>query len=187
MLVNFREEDLRVKKVDKALHAAMLTLLNSQKFKKITVSSLCDEAMISRATFYSHYLDKYDMLQDWLIEYQPYKLEKDAAYEQVETAINRFFNNNEKIIINLLSDADDETLEIFCRYILYVLDIADKKNINGKQSHKDVVFSNFCSGGILYYLMWQIKNKFPSDMPTMNKHVYHIIEKFRQLEAEQDE
>lgn len=176
------KQDLRVTKVERALTGAMLSLLGKQKFGKITINGLCNEALISRATFYAHYTDKYNMLEYWLYKYQPYKLEKDISYEQIEETTNKFVDDNKKIITNLFDGADNETLEILSRYILYLLNIDSKEHAKEDQRLRRIVLSNFYSGGIIYYFVWMINNKFPSDVPAMNIYVYKLIEKIRELE-----
>lgn len=177
------KEDLRVKKIEKALNGAMSTLLNHQNFSKITVNGICNEALISRATFYAHYADKYDLLKDWLMKFHPYSINKNEAYEQIEEAANKFVRENEKIINNVLDGANSETLDIICGYILSILDIANAESTEGDLRLNYIVLSNFYSGGIIYYLMWQIKNKFPPDIPAMNIHLYNVIEMLRELES----
>lgn len=41
-----------------------LSLLQTNKFYKITVNQICDVANISRITFYRHYSDKFELLED---------------------------------------------------------------------------------------------------------------------------
>lgn len=183
MPVSSEKEDLRVFKVEKALNTALLTLLNHKSFNKLTINGLCSEALVSRATFYAHYADKYDMLKCWLTKYQPHKITETNTYEQIEETANQFVRENKKLIKNLFDGADNETLEILCDYILSVLDIAEKEGVDGELHINYVVLSNFYSGGMVYYLMWQIKNKFPSDVPVMNIHLYKVIEKLRELET----
>lgn len=56
--------DLRVQKTYKSLIEAFEVLLHEQEkeFEKISVTEICDAAMIRRPTFYKHFLDKYDFL-----------------------------------------------------------------------------------------------------------------------------
>ncbi|EPD49858.1 hypothetical protein HMPREF1208_01394 [Staphylococcus sp. HGB0015] len=54
--------DRRVRKTKTAIKNAMITLLKTEKLDKITVNQIADVADINRATFYQHYLDKYDLL-----------------------------------------------------------------------------------------------------------------------------
>ncbi|CCJ66750.1 TetR/AcrR family transcriptional regulator [Leuconostoc falkenbergense] len=44
------------------IQTAFLNVLNSTDFSKLTINQICDEAGISRITFYRHYADKYDLL-----------------------------------------------------------------------------------------------------------------------------
>lgn len=52
--------DLRVQKTYLALIDAFENLLKEKEFEKISVTELCDTAMVRRPTFYSHFLDKYE-------------------------------------------------------------------------------------------------------------------------------
>ena len=54
--------DRRVRKTKAAIKNAMITLLKTEKLDKITVNQIADVADINRATFYQHFLDKYDLL-----------------------------------------------------------------------------------------------------------------------------
>jgi AcrR family transcriptional regulator len=61
-------EDLRVRRTRKLLMRAMIELTIEKGFAAITVQDLADRAMINRATFYRHYLDKYDLLDHYMTE-----------------------------------------------------------------------------------------------------------------------
>lgn len=54
--------DLRVLKTKKSLYEALLELLESHTFEEIKVSEICSKALINRSTFYSHFEDKYSLL-----------------------------------------------------------------------------------------------------------------------------
>lgn len=56
-------EDLRIIKNRRGIEGAMLLLLQEKDFSKITIQDICREALVSRSTFYAHYLDKYDLLE----------------------------------------------------------------------------------------------------------------------------
>lgn len=53
--------DLRVKRTNKLITQAFMKLLRQKSFDKITINDISDEAMINRATFYSHFKDKFDL------------------------------------------------------------------------------------------------------------------------------
>ena len=54
--------DLRVQKTHKALIEAFENLLHEKEFENISVTEICDAAMVRRPTFYNHFLDKYDFI-----------------------------------------------------------------------------------------------------------------------------
>lgn len=55
--------DRRVKRTKKALHDALLTLLQEKSINEITITELTTLADVNRATFYFYYTDLIDMLQ----------------------------------------------------------------------------------------------------------------------------
>ncbi|MEH7589166.1 TetR/AcrR family transcriptional regulator [Priestia megaterium] len=57
-----KKEDLRVKRTRKLLSQALLSLIEHHSFHSISVKEICEEAMVHRATFYTHFNDKYDLL-----------------------------------------------------------------------------------------------------------------------------
>ncbi len=62
--------DLRIQKTNRSVVNAFIKLRSKKPLNKITVTELAKEAMISKATFYLHYRDIYDLseqLQDRLV------------------------------------------------------------------------------------------------------------------------
>lgn len=173
-------ENLRSAKTSKELNVSLLSLLEAQNFTKITVKNICEEALISRATFYAHFNDKYDLLKECLEGIKLEIAKKVIVYEQLEKEINQFVHKNEKVIRNLISDADDEILGILFDCILTTLGLADSGGVNSK----NVVLSNFYAGGLVYYLIWQVNNRFPLDVMPMNLYLYKIILSFKEWKQE---
>lgn len=57
------KEDLRVVKTRRGIEGAFMELLKEHSFEQITVRQLLEHALISKGTFYAHYLDKYDLAE----------------------------------------------------------------------------------------------------------------------------
>jgi len=57
-------QDLRITKTKSKLKDAFLDTIIKRDFDDITVKFLCEAAKISRITFYEHYKDKYELLDD---------------------------------------------------------------------------------------------------------------------------
>lgn len=53
-------KDLRYVRTNQMLCDAFTELLQRKEFEDITIDELCKKAFIRRATFYTHFLDKYD-------------------------------------------------------------------------------------------------------------------------------
>ena len=49
------KKDLRVIKTKKNLYESLIKLMSLKEFEYIKVSDICNEALISRSTFYSHF------------------------------------------------------------------------------------------------------------------------------------
>lgn len=59
-------EDLRVRRTRKFLQTALMELTIQKGFDAVTVTDICERAMVNRATFYRHYMDKYDLLDRYM-------------------------------------------------------------------------------------------------------------------------
>ena len=57
-------EDRRIVKTKRSLKSALISMLAKEDFEHISITELCRRAEISRITFYSHYNDKYALLDD---------------------------------------------------------------------------------------------------------------------------
>lgn len=56
-------------RTDKAIVQAMVSLLKKKPFEKITVQDILDETPVTRATFYAHYHDKYEVVEKMLDQF----------------------------------------------------------------------------------------------------------------------
>jgi AcrR family transcriptional regulator len=54
--------DLRVRRTYKFLWDALMSLMIENDFETLSVTDICDRAMVHRTTFYKHYEDKYGLL-----------------------------------------------------------------------------------------------------------------------------
>ncbi|WP_243526702.1 TetR/AcrR family transcriptional regulator [Bacillus pseudomycoides] len=57
-----KKADLRIIRTKKFIYDAFIKLIAEKGYDAITIQDITDEALINRATFYSHYRDKQDLL-----------------------------------------------------------------------------------------------------------------------------
>ena len=62
--VSHNSGDLRVRRTRKLLREALIALIEERGFDAITVGEIAERAMVSRAAFYRHYQDKYDLVEN---------------------------------------------------------------------------------------------------------------------------
>ena len=60
-----KKEDRRIVKTRRALREALLDLIEEKGLDRVTVKELCERANLNRGTFYLHYRDVYDLLEQY--------------------------------------------------------------------------------------------------------------------------
>ena len=161
--------DLRIVKTHMALCQAFLELMNAKSFDNITVSELCDKAMVRRATFYKHFTDKFDFFRFFILEMHKQLEEKNleelqnaSPYDYLIIMAERFvyfLDDNENMIKHILESNLMPTL----------IDILGEESMkNFKKIHIPTqniseemiaVMAAFYTGGIMQTIRWWLSNK----------------------------
>lgn len=74
------KDDLRVQRTRKMLEDAMIELTVEKGFSSLTVRDITDRARVNRSTFYRHYLDKYDLLTQYMTTLSPLMVEDTSQW-----------------------------------------------------------------------------------------------------------
>jgi AcrR family transcriptional regulator len=152
----------------------MLSLLRRRNFNKITVYDLCGEALVSRTTFYTHFNDKYSLLQHYLEDLEAALMQ--VPPEARAVAITRYIQTQRSVVSNLLSDANTELRAILTDF-LSKLAAAAFPAVPGKapSSHRDNL-SLFCGGGLLNLLLWLVDKNFPMGSETLASYLCEMLQ-----------
>lgn len=75
--------DLRVRRTYKFLWDALMALMTDHDFESITVTDICERAMVHRTTFYKHYEDKNGLLFHGIHD------ELNALIEAIDAAVDK--------------------------------------------------------------------------------------------------
>lgn len=178
--------DPRIIRTHNSLMQALQTLLESRSFKGIMVNDLCEEAHVSRAAFYAHFKDKYDLLRCYLMGLRAKIAPEGISRDAMEDAINQFIWGNERLISNLLEDADDELVGLLLEFLATLIGMDASMLILRKTNPGQALLANFVVGGLFNLLLWQKKNKFPRELPMFNSYLLGILHALRQWQARQD-
>lgn len=76
------QDDLRVQRSRQLLQQALFELTVEKGFAAVTVRDIAKRARVNRSTFYRHYLDKYELLNQYLDELQALVAKAASAAEQ---------------------------------------------------------------------------------------------------------
>lgn len=167
---NFIKEDLRVAKTYKALQNAMTVLLTRRKFKQLTINDLCEEALTSRAAFYVHFKDKYDLLKCWFD-----RLLTEFSAADIEETICCLVYDKSKIMQNIINEAEAETLGLLHNFIRMLLCKFFKMEDVQKESFEHSLLLTFCDGGIYEIIIYMIKKDYSQESETAKQCLHNLL------------
>lgn len=97
----------------KKMQSALINLLDKVEFDDVTISLLCKRAGVNRTTFYAHYDNLYDLLE-----------------EMQESVINSFFEEQTQIHTTIEKLNKEDSVFINEKYLIpYLNFIKDNKNL----------------------------------------------------------
>jgi len=68
LVIKKSETDPRVKRTRQLIQDAFTSLMREKEFDDITVKDIAERATVNRATFYAHFVDKFDILESKIME-----------------------------------------------------------------------------------------------------------------------
>ena len=144
------------------LERTILKLLETQSFNKITVNKLCDAAPVSRAAFYSHYDDKYQLLRSALEHKKPELFGDgigDLNRDTLLSAVRNIRHHGSAFKNMLVGDRNHELFAMFSR--IFVDAIAEKLEASQeKLSMPSNFLSVYAAGGCSYLVLWWITENY---------------------------
>lgn len=172
--------DTQLNKTQRALVYAILSLLEQANFGKITVNDICEEALISRSSFYTYYQDKYALLLAALRELKAQLRKRLAGHTPEENLVAFLGGMREKrvVISRLLEDATNAEL----REMLMELIIEDFAQIlgnlqNGNRTELPVeINAAFYAGGMTSLLFWWARNRFEIPEKTLAGYMMALLQ-----------
>ncbi len=100
-------DDKRIKKTKKNLRDTLIRMLEEKPFEQITVTELCKNAETSRITFYAHYNDKYELIDD-------------VYNDLMRLVIDKYW------VIEREKNKNGDLVESFCNLLESILSVCEK-------------------------------------------------------------
>lgn len=158
--MNLTKTQIRTRRL---LITTMEKLLTEQKFENITINDICEQALVTRSTFYRYFNDKYELTEQMIM----YISDRDFQYCDGVTFFDSLENYIQKNlqIINNLNPSNQSRLNFYTEFldimekviISYVKNSTDSENdvvvtaINNSGSPKKII--EFISGGMTSLLI----------------------------------
>lgn len=154
------------------LYEGLLKLLQRKSFKKITVNDICQQAGVSRSTFYLHFDNKYQLLKYVLNHFRTQAAAqlKGCSVEEILTTFFTCIKDNEAFFHNLfIADLTQDLLDFFDQMFINL--ISEKLMIHQNKGY-DIpyhyeVFAIFYSSGFSASTVWWIKNNYVVSIENM--------------------
>ncbi|WP_270654801.1 TetR/AcrR family transcriptional regulator [Streptococcus gordonii] len=93
-------ESNKRKKTKMTIEQAMVQLLKEKSFEYVSTVELAKTAGISRSSFYTHYKDKYDLIERY----------QQGLFQKLETIFEEYYNDRQQAILKVLDFLESEPL-----------------------------------------------------------------------------
>lgn len=170
-----KKEDLRIRRTYKLLFESLLSLLSEKSFEDISVTDICEKAMIHRTTFYKHFEDKYELLKFCIKRFQNMFTESSAS-NIIENDIANYYLNIIKNILQFITSDNNKTHfaallknnsnsiatifnEVVVEDLISKLTESSKRGI--KLSVPIPIVAEFYSGALISVIRWWLENDTP--------------------------
>ncbi len=178
-------EDPRVKRTQKLLWEALRTLLEERSFEQISVTDICEEAMINRTTFYKHFESKYDLLSYGIKSDQKISQRKQRQARNAQEREQGLAEVLERVTLDfhyyehLLVDKKDQW--IFTLLRRQTAEIIEERLVEAQNQGRCYsiplpVIAHFYAGATLALTTWWLENERPVSPQELAHYLRHLNE-----------
>jgi len=165
-----------------ALVSALLSGIEEAGFQKTTVNDLCERALVSRATFYTHFEDKYHLLR-YAMENMSETLRRTATGQddigaQIKAMLDQI-ESRPRLFKNLF--LDDSSFELQRMFSMSVVDrlaqLLEARQMAGElpEDISPTMLALFASGGMAHLITWWISGDMVTPKGEMIRDILAIF------------
>jgi AcrR family transcriptional regulator len=176
-----KKEDRRVLRTRQQLRAALLLLIQERGFETLSVQDIIDRANVGRATFYSHFDSKEDLLVSGFDELRAaLKVRQREARLREKSSDERLLAFSEEIFAHVMeyreifrAMAGKRSGAVVQSLILKLMTDLVRDDVKalapaGANSVRMEALVQFISGGLFGMLMWGLGGKIEMSVEEMN-------------------
>ncbi len=174
--------DIRVQKTKERLKSALLSLMHEKSIERISISEICRKSGINRNTFYQHYKDIKDLLDEvekgfMVSVFSAVSISGESvrSVKEIMTVLLETIKDNEEICMLLFSDNGDKD---FLRNILmYALPSAVENWVNelGMEEADATALYYFVMGGTVNIIEAWMKDSFSATLDETAEKLNKLI------------
>jgi len=165
-----------------------MALLAEQELEEITVTDICERAMVHRTTFYKHYEDKYDLLLKGMREiYDALAAEADLSQDafslnQPAPVFIGFFEHVEKhqrfYRLMLCGDGIGKFQGLLRAYLAELCLVKLQKAVRSpaEPAIPLPILAQFCAGTAISTVIWWLENDQPYSSEQMASYVQKLLQ-----------
>lgn len=180
-----KKTDLRIQRTQKAIIDTFYELLEEKHFSAITIIDICDRALINRGTFYTHFQDKYQLLEKCVydmmmaLDDEVDRVHGDSDmivyYNDMFDVALAFLESNRKRIKTIVTKAD--SVLVFNKVHEIIKQNIMKKvgRLPSKTRVPLEVLAEFFAGGLIQVVRWWIIDEPPYPMDQIKVHLYNLV------------
>ncbi len=180
--------DMRVVKTRRDLCNALIELLAEYPMGSITVQEICEVALVNRMTFYKHYADKYDLLDDCVNAVKKQALQRIDKVASLENNAENYCKVLMATVVDVCYEKQDiikrlpvEENVIAAARIKAILqsdvEALVSKLIGDKSSSLPISYlASFIVGGLYQAILQWLNEENPVERSVLIKALYPIFE-----------
>ncbi len=165
--------DVRVKRTYKHLIEALMELLSEKSFDDITVLEICERASVHRATFYKHFVDKFDFINVCIQiklseitydsvekQYTPDSMKR-SCMSMIEKVLD-FVDTNRKLFTAVSNDTyslsfNTVLTDSIAKFIAERISTID--NLKSRLGYQIKMLANYYAGAIVGLIKWWVTDE----------------------------
>jgi AcrR family transcriptional regulator len=179
------EVDRRIKKNQAAIMNAVMQLIVEKDFEKITINEIAERADVNRGTIYSHYADKYDLLDKCIEAQLEHLIESCYTVDETEpypskSSLLRTLEQIEKNALFYMTLLRSKGVLSFRNHLQEmmnkrIMEQIDESNLSLDEMSKQISVQ-FLSSAIVGVIQWWLTHTMPCSAKEIAEQLWSLLE-----------